>query len=313
MHFSLLILGASVASAQYARQFGPAQAQLDYLKQLNGVSHDDQDQNQNQNQDQNEGHNGNYNYGNYDGEDYDGEDNDGYQNDVPSHHEPSLVQYPSPAPMTHSTFVVRPSPAPIASPHAQTPASGYAYNYPSPDASEPVAHLHAPTATTAVIQAPPTQAPTAQAPVHHAPAPQHPHQGAPAHHAPAQPAPAPAPETKGPAAPVDEHNESVQAPAPHPKVAPAPQQHPVDPGLVPDDVPVGASGNLAPIDPLEPGSNVAPVLFSDKPKYGKDEGNTFCTGLCFANESDAHCEKPYAAPVYKSAKGCYMCCFTSDF
>jgi hypothetical protein len=304
MHFSILVLGASLASAQYAhQQVGPDRDQLDYLHHDNGVSHNGQDQNQNQNQNegQKHGQNGNYNYnGAYDGEDYDGEDNDGYQNDAPSHHAPSHAQDSSPAPMIHSTFIVRPSPAPIASPHAQAPASGYAYNYPSPDASKPTAHPHAPTAPSAPV----SQAPPAQAPVHQAPTPQHPHHEAPAHHAPAHPAPAPAaaPESKGPsAAPVDQSNESAQAPAPHRKPAPAPQEHPVAPALGPDDVPVGASGGLAPIDPMKPGSNVAPVLF-DKPQYGKDEGNTFCTGFCFANESDAQCSKPYVS-------FCLLSCF----
>ncbi|KAJ5545197.1 hypothetical protein N7461_007501 [Penicillium sp. DV-2018c] len=364
MHFSILVLGASLASAQIARPFSQGRDQLDYLQQLNAVPRDDQDQNQNQNQDQYDSQNANPNYGgigngqgvgnkgnvdigdyglshhapaqdesqhanpNYGGigngqgvgnkgnvdiGDYglshhapaqdesenanpnyggiqngqgygnkgnvDYEDYEDNEDNGPSHHVPAHVQDTFPAPVAHSTFVVRPSPAPIASPHAQTPASGYAYNYPSPDASGSAARPHAPTVhSAAVSQAAPTQAP----------APPHPHQEAPVHHSPAQPAPAPAPETRGSqAAPVDQHNDLSQAQDP--------REHPAGPVLVPHDVPVGASGDLAPVDSMAPGTNVAPVSFDDKIQYGKDEGNTFCTGLCFANESDAHCAKPYVS------------------
>ncbi|CAG8876707.1 unnamed protein product [Penicillium nalgiovense] len=79
------------------------------------------------------------------------------------------------------------------------------------------------------------------------------------------------------------------------------------------DIPVGASGGVAPINPMRPGSQVAPPpLFPDQ-NHGKDEGNSFCMGKCFANESDAKCAKPYSMALYKPKKGCYMCCVTSDF
>lgn len=52
-------------------------------------------------------------------------------------------------------------------------------------------------------------------------------------------------------------------------------------------------GGLAPVDPLQPGSDVAPVLIQ-KPS-GVDEGNSFCMGQCYTNERDAHCSKPYVS------------------
>ncbi|CAI7591823.1 hypothetical protein PCG10_005786 [Penicillium crustosum] len=72
-----------------------------------------------------------------------------------------------------------------------------------------------------------------------------------------------------------------------------------------EDASAGASGGAAP--------QVAPPALFTNSKFGKDEGNTFCTGSCFKEESQAKCAKPYSSAVYKPAKGCYMCCFTSDF
>mgnify|MGYP006876462553 FL=1 len=55
---------------------------------------------------------------------------------------------------------------------------------------------------------------------------------------------------------------------------------------------------MAPIDPMRPGSQVAPPpLFPDQ-NHGKDEGNSFCMGKCFANESDARCAKPYVSFLF---------------
>ncbi|KAJ5847876.1 hypothetical protein N7455_011833 [Penicillium solitum] len=80
-----------------------------------------------------------------------------------------------------------------------------------------------------------------------------------------------------------------------------------------EDDSAGASGDVAPINSLKPGSQVAPPPLFTNSKFGKDEGNTFCVGRCFEEESQAKCAKPYSSAVYKPAKGCYMCCFTSDF
>lgn len=52
-------------------------------------------------------------------------------------------------------------------------------------------------------------------------------------------------------------------------------------------------GGLAPVDPLQPGSDVAPVLIQ-KPS-GIDEGNSFCMGQCYASAKEAHCSKPYVS------------------
>ncbi|KAJ5972520.1 uncharacterized protein N7479_002438 [Penicillium vulpinum] len=89
-----------------------------------------------------------------------------------------------------------------------------------------------------------------------------------------------------------------------------PRRHHTDSLLSPDVDDV--SGGIAPINPLSPGSQVAPPPLIGRPSFGKDEGNTFCVGQCFADESDANCGKPYAEAVYKPAKECYMCCFTSS-
>lgn len=113
-----------------------------------------------------------------------------------------------------------------------------------------------------------------------------------------------------------------QAPAPapqHPESAPqdksqdSPRSYGPPFGAGDEDVSAGASGGIAPINPLKPGSQVAPAPLFTNSKHGKDEGNTFCIGKCFEEESEAKCAKPYSLAVYKPAKGCYMCCFTSDF
>ncbi|KAJ6113824.1 hypothetical protein N7523_007141 [Penicillium sp. IBT 18751x] len=91
------------------------------------------------------------------------------------------------------------------------------------------------------------------------------------------------------------HFNQPQRPAFHPAQAQAPGQ-----------------GGIAPVAPLAPGSNVAPVQLNSN--YGSDEGNAFCLGQCFSSEEEAQCEKPATKPVYRSAMGCYTCCFTAgDF
>ncbi|KAJ5123549.1 hypothetical protein N7448_009646 [Penicillium atrosanguineum] len=71
-------------------------------------------------------------------------------------------------------------------------------------------------------------------------------------------------------------------------------------------------GGIAPIAPLTPGSNVAPVQLNSH--HGSDEGNAFCLGQCYPSEEEAQCEKPMTSPVYRPALGCYTCCFTAgDF
>lgn len=69
-----------------------------------------------------------------------------------------------------------------------------------------------------------------------------------------------------------------------------------DPYAVPD-------GGIAPVDPLQPGSDVAPVLIQ-KPS-GVDEGNSFCMGQCYANERDAHCSKPYVSMIFEILLFCF--------
>ena len=81
---------------------------------------------------------------------------------------------------------------------------------------------------------------------------------------------------------------------------PSPSSQGRSQGFGPDDhdIPAGASGGMAPIDPMRPGSQVAPPpLFPDQ-NHGKDEGNSFCMGKCFANESDARCAKPYVSFLF---------------
>lgn len=95
-----------------------------------------------------------------------------------------------------------------------------------------------------------------------------------------------------------------------PALAPAPRHQPQHPESNQDNSPQfhvppfgsedenasdGASGGIAPINPMKPGSQIAPPpLFPDS-KYGKDEGNTFCMGNCFEEESEAKCAKPYVS------------------
>ncbi|KAJ5670120.1 uncharacterized protein N7477_005483 [Penicillium maclennaniae] len=91
------------------------------------------------------------------------------------------------------------------------------------------------------------------------------------------------------------HFNQPQRPAFHPAQAQAP-------GL----------GGIAPIAPLAPGSNIAPVQLNSN--YGSDEGNAFCLGQCYSSEEEAQCEMPTTKPVYRSGLGCYICCFTAgDF
>ncbi|KGO65684.1 hypothetical protein PITC_008000 [Penicillium italicum] len=64
-----------------------------------------------------------------------------------------------------------------------------------------------------------------------------------------------------------------------------------------DDVAPGASGGIAPINLLGPDSQVAPPPLFTSSKHGEDEGNTFCVGKCFVDESDAKCAKPYGLGI----------------
>ncbi|KAJ6149748.1 hypothetical protein N7471_000947 [Penicillium samsonianum] len=242
MHLSpLLLLSATLASAQY----GPGPEELEYLKNINEGS------NNNQNQDENYNHNYNGNA------EYDGP-YEHYQNTAASPYTPIQAPASSPSPLIHSTFVVRPSQAPVA--QAQAPAPGYAYNHPSPDVSEPSA----------------------------------------AHRD--QQTPAPHREEASRSAPKDQSKSHGSSRHYGPSFDTANHKPPG-----------GTTGNVAPVDPLKPGSKVAPPPLFPNKNYGKDEGNAFCMGECFKHESDAKCGEPYAMAIYKPAKGCYTCCFTSDF
>lgn len=55
----------------------------------------------------------------------------------------------------------------------------------------------------------------------------------------------------------------------------------------------GAQSDIAPIAPLAPGSNVAPVQVHDK--FGADKGNSFCLGQCFKSAEEANCGPPYVS------------------
>ncbi|EPS31953.1 hypothetical protein PDE_06912 [Penicillium oxalicum 114-2] len=70
--------------------------------------------------------------------------------------------------------------------------------------------------------------------------------------------------------------------------------------------------NLAPVDPLQPGSEVAPVLIG-KPT-GVDAGNAFCLGQCYPEKSQARCADLYSELMFKAATNCWTCCITAgDF
>ncbi|EKV04530.1 hypothetical protein PDIG_83210 [Penicillium digitatum PHI26] len=225
MHLStLLLLGASLASAQ----FGPSAEELEYFKPLNGNLNNDQNPNQapRYNQNPNSQYSDNVDFD----DDYD------YQTPAPTPHTPAQapvqVQTSWPS-QTHSTFVVRPSQVPVAPSEAQIPAPEYG-NDPSPAASMPFAM-----------------------PVHDAPA----------SHAPES-------------ASQDQSQNS-------------PWQHAAPLGSEDEDDSAGTSGGIAPINLLGPDSQVAPPPLFTSPNHGKDEGNTFCAGKCFADESDTKCAKPY--------------------
>lgn len=71
------------------------------------------------------------------------------------------------------------------------------------------------------------------------------------------------------------------------------QQHPNQPqrpASHPAPAQVPGKGGIAPIAPLTPGSNVAPVQLNSH--YGSDEGNAFCLGQCYPSEEAAQCERP---------------------
>lgn len=53
------------------------------------------------------------------------------------------------------------------------------------------------------------------------------------------------------------------------------------------------NGGIAPVDPMAPGSGVAPVLM-EKP-HGQDVGNSFCMGSCYPSKEEARCAKPYVS------------------
>jgi hypothetical protein len=314
MHLPTLLLGASLASSYALQQFGPGPEQMNYLEHINGGQNEDQNQGQdygqsegqhegqnyNQKASQNGKYNGNIdgNYDNYDNNYDDDDDIETYNslyNDAPS------AQSGSVSTPIHSTFVVRPSPAVVphataSSSHAQSPASGYAYNYPSPAASKPVINSNAPVASSALpaYQAPAPDADSNQAPAsqdHQAPAqaPQAPPQPKPTQ-APAQePAPAPAPETSE-SEPVS-HSPVDNSYGPLPDSS---EDLPTGLDSLPDSAPSGQS-DVAPVDPLQPGDNVAPVLFNQPHHYGQDEGNAFCMGTCHPNPELLKCEKPYVS------------------
>ncbi|KAJ5476158.1 hypothetical protein N7475_001887 [Penicillium sp. IBT 31633x] len=98
------------------------------------------------------------------------------------------------------------------------------------------------------------------------------------------------PDTAAPAPRSSQHQSPDPQSRTHQPAAPA------NPASAPQSqhVPVGASGGVAPIDPMRPGSQVAPVSWG-KQQFGKDEGNTFCVGQCFADEREAQCGKPYSS------------------
>lgn len=103
------------------------------------------------------------------------------------------------------------------------------------------------------------------------------------------------------------------------------------------DTPSPPHGGLAPVSPMQPGSNVAPMGF-DQQQHGQDIGNAFCLGQCYPSAEAAKCGGPYvsippsscaanqlhagteetyanfiaqASPMWKKELGCYTCCFTA--
>jgi hypothetical protein len=68
-------------------------------------------------------------------------------------------------------------------------------------------------------------------------------------------------------------------------------QHQVQrPAIHPAQAQALGEGDIAPINPMPLGSNVAPVELNHH--HGADEGNAFCMGQCYPSEEEAQCAKP---------------------
>lgn len=71
------------------------------------------------------------------------------------------------------------------------------------------------------------------------------------------------------------------------------QQHfnqPQHPAFHPAHGQASGDGGIAPIQPMAPGTDVAPVQLNKH--HGADEGNAFCMGVCYPSEEEAQCQKP---------------------
>jgi hypothetical protein len=71
---------------------------------------------------------------------------------------------------------------------------------------------------------------------------------------------------------------------------------PQHPAFRPAQAKAPGAGGIAPIQPLAPGSNVAPVQLNHH--HGADEGNAFCMGQCYASEEEAQCQPPMVSLVF---------------
>lgn len=119
------------------------------------------------------------------------------------------------------------------------------------------------------------------------------------------PAPQPQPQEEVETDQAPDQDKPAQAPRPPANDAPASTTHG---GKDASSEP--PHGGLAPVSPMQPGSNVAPMGF-DHTTHGQDIGNAFCLGQCYPSEEAAKCGEPYSSAMWKKELGCYTCCFTA--
>jgi hypothetical protein len=147
------------------------------------------------------------------------------------------------------------------------------------------------------------------------------------------PSASPSPAGHGPAVAPDQHIGVPAGGMGVPPSAEAPEPLNAAPESDDDMANAGRQSDIAPIDPMAPGTNVAPVQVHDK--FGADKGNSFCLGQCFASPEEAQCQPPYVSifpPVVVSVRkrngllivsshqsdavlqseGCYSCCFSPN-
>jgi hypothetical protein len=191
---------------------------------------------------------------------------------------PSIKPYASSFPYASGMFVPSSSAAPSYSP---SPSHSYGYGYDHYDAGAPTpsANNYYMASTT------PIHRPSHDLDLHQAPT----------------PAANPRPAGHGPAVAPDGHigvpaggmGVPPSAQAPEPLNAGPSESESEEQSEEMSNPNTGDQSDIAPIAPLAPGTNVAPVQVHDK--FGADKGNSFCLGQCFDSAEEAQCGPPYVS------------------